>query len=103
MSDILARWRRAAQRAQDEKVRILEIDGQYRATSSSRPLGSYRLWRTPEGWVCECPASYEHGKPCKHLWALSELLDLDVLADVRIDWDDVEDAAKEPVSPHAAA
>jgi len=92
MNDILARWGRAAQRAQEEKVRILEIDGQYRATSSSRPLASYRLWHTSEGWACECPANHEHGKPCKHLWALSELLDFDVIADVRVQWEpDQED------------
>jgi hypothetical protein len=103
MSDILARWQRAAQRVQDEQVRILEIDGQYRATSTSRPLGSYRLWRTPDGWVCECPANYEHGKPCKHLWALSELLDLDVLADIRVDWDTDEQAPEADVSPVVAA
>jgi hypothetical protein len=103
MSDILARWRRAAQRAQDEKVRILEIDGQYRATSSSRPLGSYRLWHTPDGWMCECPANYEHGKPCKHLWALSELLDLDVLSDVHVDWNKAEEAPVVGVTPHVAA
>ncbi|MBV9281868.1 MAG: SWIM zinc finger family protein [Chloroflexi bacterium] len=86
MEGLIARWRNAARRAEEEQVRILSIDGAYRATSSSRPLGSYRLDRTVDGWTCECVANREYGMPCKHLWALAEALGLDVLADVRLDW-----------------
>lgn len=85
--EIIERWRRAAQRAEDEKVRVVEVEGQYRATSSSHPLGSYALEKTPEGWTCACIANGEYGLPCKHLWALAQALDLDVLTDMRVTWD----------------
>ncbi|HZU12865.1 MAG TPA: hypothetical protein VFB58_08500 [Chloroflexota bacterium] len=85
--DIIERWRRAGERANEEKVRILDLDGTYRATSSSHPLGSYRLEHTPEGWACECIANGEYRMPCKHLWALADALDLDVLRDMRVEWD----------------
>ena len=84
MDEIIQRWSRAAQRAADEQVRIIEVDGQYRATSSSRPLGSYLLRRTDAGWTCSCIANGEYEMPCKHLWALAEVLGLDVLADMRV-------------------
>jgi hypothetical protein len=84
--EIIKRWQRAAQRADEEKVRILEVDGQYRATSSSHPLGSYLLEQTPEGWACECIANHDYMMPCKHLWALGETLGLDVLKDMRVSW-----------------
>lgn len=83
---IIDRWQRAAERAQDEKVRVLAVDGEYRATSSSRPLGSYKLTRTQEGWSCECPANREYGAPCKHLWALADALDLDPFTDIHVTW-----------------
>jgi hypothetical protein len=86
-SEIIRRWQRAAQRADEEKVRIVDVDGEYRATSSSHPLGSYRLEKTSEGWACECIANHDYMMPCKHLWALSEALDLDVLKDMRVAWD----------------
>jgi hypothetical protein len=85
--DILRRWQRAAERAEEERVRILDVDGQYRATSSSHPMGSYRLERTPEGWACECIANHDYMMPCKHLWALAEAVQLDVLKDMRVNWD----------------
>ena len=85
--EIIDRWRRAAARAEEEKVRIIDVDGQYRATSSSQPLGSYRIQKTPEGWTCECIANGEYGMPCKHLWKLAEDLNLDVLRDMRVIWD----------------
>lgn len=87
--DILRRWQTAAERALDEGVRILEIDGEYRATSSSRPLGSYVLRRSPEGWTCDCVANREYGLPCKHLSVLADSLGLDILSDMRIDWNAV--------------
>ena len=82
---LVHRWERAAQRAQDEGVRILRIGDEYRATSTSHPLGSYVFEHGPEGWTCECIANREYGLPCKHLWMLAEALDLDVLQDVRVD------------------
>jgi hypothetical protein len=85
--DIIQRWQRAAQRALDESVRVIQIDGQFRATSSSQPLASYLLQETPEGWACECIANHEYMMPCKHLWALAETLGLDVLQDMRVTWD----------------
>lgn len=85
-SDVVLRWERAAERARDEQVRVISVDGQYRATSSSHPLGSYLLTPGAEGWSCECIANREYGMPCKHLWALAELLDLDVLRDTRVLW-----------------
>jgi hypothetical protein len=84
--DVILRWERAAERARDEQVRIICVDGQYRATSSSQPLGSYVLTRGADGWSCECIANREYGVPCKHLWALAELLDLDVLRDTHVLW-----------------
>lgn len=86
MEAVIERWQRAAERAAEERVRILLIDGHYRATSSSHPLGSYLLDRTPGGWTCGCLANREYGTPCKHLWALAEALDLDILNDMRITW-----------------
>jgi hypothetical protein len=93
MNEIIQRWRRAGERAHFEQVRIVEVGGELRATSTSRPLGSYLLSRTPEGWTCECPANREYGLPCKHLWALAELLQLDVLSDVRLNPDLLEQTA----------
>lgn len=87
MEELIRRWRRAAERADEERVRILELDGGFRATSSSHPLGSYRLRQSPEGWSCECVANGEYGLPCKHLSALADALHLDVLADMRVLWD----------------
>lgn len=84
MNDILTRWRRAAQRAEEEQVRVLRINDEYRATSSSMPFGSYLLAPSTDGWACGCIANSEYGLPCKHLWVLAEMLDLDVLADVRL-------------------
>ncbi len=84
--DIVNRWHRAAQRADEEKVRIVNVDGQYRATSSSHPLGSYLLQQTREGWACECIANHDYMMPCKHLWALADVLNLDVLKDMRVSW-----------------
>jgi hypothetical protein len=84
MDEIITRWQHAAERAADEQVRVLAIGGDYRATSSSHPLGSYLLHKTPAGWACECVANGEYGMPCKHLWALAEALGLDVLSDMRI-------------------
>jgi SWIM zinc finger len=86
MDQLIARWERAAQRAGDEKVRILRIGGQYWATSSSKQLGSYLLQRSSNGWTCECPANREFKVPCKHLWALAEVLALDPLSDMDIEW-----------------
>lgn len=84
--DIIERWQRAAERARDERVRVIAVGGEYRATSSSQALGSYRLTQGPEGWACECVANKEYGMPCKHLWALAEAIDLDVLRDISILW-----------------
>jgi hypothetical protein len=86
MTDLIERWRRAAERAAEEKIRIVTIDGQYYATSASQPLGAYRLTRSPEGWRCECIANSDHGVPCKHLSALADVLDLDVLSDMYVEW-----------------
>lgn len=85
--DIIERWKRAGLRADEEKVRILQLDSGYRATSTSHPLQSYVLTRTDEGWTCDCIANGEYHMPCKHLWALAAALDLDVLRDMRVDWD----------------
>lgn len=87
MEALIQRWQRAAQRADEERVRILDIGGEYRATSSSHPLGSYRLCASVDGWTCECTANSEFGLPCKHLWALADVLGLDVFSDVHILWD----------------
>lgn len=84
--EIVRRWQRAAQRAEEEKVRILDVEGEFRATSSSHPLGSYHLDKTPQGWTCECIANHDYMMPCKHLWALAEALNLDVLKDMRVSW-----------------
>jgi len=62
----------------------IENGGEFRATSSSRPFGSYLLNRTADGWSCECPANGEFGLPCKHLWVLAETLQFDLLSDVRL-------------------
>lgn len=87
MEALIRRWQRAAQRVDEERVRILEIDGRYRATSSSHPLGSYALHRGTEGWECECVANAMYGLPCKHLSALADALKLDVLSDMHVLWD----------------
>jgi len=84
MDDVIKRWQRAAQRAQEEQIRLVKVHGEYHATSSSQPLGSYQIWRSPDGWACDCVANREYGMPCKHLWVLAEILDLDVLSDVRL-------------------
>jgi hypothetical protein len=84
VDQIIRRWQRAAERAQDERVRVVAVGGEYRATSSSHPLGTYVLSRGPEGWQCECVANGEYGMPCKHLWVLAGLLGLDLFADVRL-------------------
>ncbi len=93
MDELITRWQHAAERAQDEQVRVLAIGGEYRATSSSHPLASYLLHRTPAGWACECVANGEYGMPCKHLWALAEALGLDVLSDMRITASNAESPA----------
>ena len=85
MDDILKRWQRAAERADVEQVRVIEVDGEYRATSTSTPLRSYRMQHTDHGWACECIANHEHMLPCKHLAALASILDLDVIADMRVE------------------
>lgn len=84
MDALIERWKRAGVRAQEERVRVLEIDGEYYATSSSQPLGAYTLRRMEDGWACACVANSEHGLPCKHLWALADMLGLDLLSDVRV-------------------
>jgi hypothetical protein len=84
LDEILRRWQRATERADVERVRVIEMGGEYFATSSSTPLRSYHLQRTDRGWGCECTAN-QHGLPCKHLAALADTLDLDVLADMRVD------------------
>jgi hypothetical protein len=84
--DIIQRWQRAAQRADEEKVRIVEVGGVYRATSSSHPLGSYVLEKTAEGWACACIANHDYMMPCKHLSALADTLGLDVLTEARVAW-----------------
>lgn len=86
MDPIIERWKRAAERSADEKVRVVEIGGDYFATSSSQPLKSYRLTPGPEGWECECIANREYGMPCKHLWSLAEALGLDILSDIHVTW-----------------
>jgi hypothetical protein len=86
MEAVIERWRRAAERAAEERVRILLVDGHYLATSSSHPLGSYLLEKTPGGWACGCIANKEYGTPCKHLWALAEALDLDILSEMQVTW-----------------
>jgi hypothetical protein len=87
MDDLVKRWQRAAERASEEQVRVLQLpDGLY-ATSSSQPLRAYRLRPEPDGWTCECTANQTHHLPCKHLAALADALDLDVLSDMRVDLD----------------
>src|SRR5947209_1157071 len=90
MDDIIKRWQAASERSLEERVRIVEIDGRLHATSSSQPLRAYDLSRTEQGWGCSCPANAEYGMPCKHLAALADALGLDVLSDMRIDWDAVQ-------------
>ena len=90
MEDILRRWQRAAERADVEQVRIIGLDGQYRATSTSTPLASYRLERSDRGWTCECIANREYMLPCKHLAALAGILGLDRLGDTRVEIQDTE-------------
>lgn len=85
MDEIVRRWRRAAERVDTEQVRVIAVGGEYWATSSSRLLGSYRLRPTDHGWTCDCVANREYMLPCKHLAALAAALNLDVLADMRIE------------------
>lgn len=85
IDELVRRWQRAAERADMEQVRILDLNGEYRAASSTRPLASYALHKTERGWACECEANALHGVPCKHLAALADVLDLDVLADMAVD------------------
>jgi hypothetical protein len=87
MLDVIQRWRRAAERAAEQQIRILRVDGRYLATSASHPLGFYELYQAESGWTCNCPANGEYGLPCKHLWVLTEQLGLDPLVDVALDWD----------------
>jgi hypothetical protein len=89
MNDVIRRWQRAAERADEERVRVLAINDELRATSTSHPFSSYLLHITPGGWACECRANAEFGMPCKHLSALADLLNLDVLSDVRLNWDEL--------------
>lgn len=84
MEQLIARWRRAAERADEEQVRVMKLGDEYRAASSSTPLASYALRLTDAGWSCECEANAVHGVPCKHLAALADLLDLDVLSDIAV-------------------
>ena len=90
MDDIVKRWQAASERALDEGIRIVDIGGRHYATSTSQPLGAYELSRTAAGWGCSCIANREYGMPCKHLAALAQQLDLDLIGDMRIDWDAVE-------------
>jgi hypothetical protein len=95
MDEIIKRWKAASERAIDERVRIVEIGSRRYATSSSQPLGAYELSQTEGGWACSCTANCEYGMPCKHLAALADALGLDLLGDMRIDWNAVE--TPEPV------
>lgn len=90
MQEIVKRWRRARERAMEERVRVVEIDGKFFATSSSRPMGTYELRCTEEGWTCSCVANEQYHTPCKHLAALAEMTDLDLLSDVRLDLEALE-------------
>jgi hypothetical protein len=85
MDEIIKRWQRAAERADVEHVRVIEVDGEYRATSSSSPLRSYALQHSDRGWTCGCIANREYMLPCKHLAALASILDVDLIADTRVD------------------
>lgn len=88
MEETIHRWERAGKRADEEHVRIILVNGEYRATSTSQPLRSYHLQETSDGWTCECIANGQYGMPCKHLWALAGVLGLDVLSDIHIDLGD---------------
>lgn len=90
MDEIVRRWQSASERALEEGIRIVDINGRKYATSTSQPLGAYELTRTDEGWSCSCIANREYGMPCKHLAALADALDLDLLNDMRIDWSALE-------------
>jgi hypothetical protein len=92
MESIVRRWQAASERALDEGVRIVQIDGRRYATSSSQPLGAYELTKTADGWACSCIANREYGMPCKHLAALADALGLDLLSDTRIDWNALEES-----------
>jgi hypothetical protein len=85
MDEIIKRWQRAAERADVEQVRVIEVDGEYRATSSSSPLRSYALRRSDRGWTCECIANRDYMLPCKHLAALAAVIDVDLIAETRVD------------------
>jgi hypothetical protein len=92
MNDLVRRWQRAGERASDEQVRVIRLSSGLFAASSSQPLKAYRLQDTPEGWTCECPANDVYHLPCKHLAALGDAFDLDVLSDMRVEWPPVQGA-----------
>jgi hypothetical protein len=85
MDELIKRWQAAAVRAQEENVRVILLAGGYFAASSSHPLKAYHLDPSPAGWGCECVANADYHLPCKHLAALAQVLDLDLLADMRVD------------------
>jgi hypothetical protein len=86
LDDLVRRWQSAAVRAQEEGVRVLCIGGEYYASSTSHPLGSYHLRHSDEGWICACQANADYGMPCKHIAALAAVLSIDLVADVRLVW-----------------
>lgn len=98
MDELVRRWQAASERALDEKIRIIEIDGKRYATSTSQPLGAYELTLTEEGWGCSCIANREYGMPCKHLAALAQVLGLDLLGEVRLDWSALEAVEASPAA-----
>lgn len=71
----------------EERVRIVNVEGRFFATSSSTPLGTYELRRTDEGWGCTCVANEQYRNPCKHLAALADVTEIDLLSGVRLDFD----------------
>lgn len=97
LDELIRRWQRAAERALEERVRVVDINGELHATSSSRPLGAYRLAKTDEGWACECRANDEFRLPCKHLSALADHLNLDVLQDMRVQWPPITERVPQEV------
>ncbi len=85
MDDMLKRWARAIERAEIERVRVLSLPEGYRATSSSTPLASYALYHTERGWACGCVANGMYHMPCKHLAALADALNLDLLSEIWVE------------------
>jgi hypothetical protein len=85
VDEIIRRWQRASERASEELVRVVRLSDAYFATSTSQPLKAYRLLPTADGWACDCVANAEYHLPCKHLAALAEALDLDVVSDTRVE------------------